>query len=323
VKSPSLSPSPSPSLGSARSATVDIAERWLGGQGSAYVVAALLLCGAAASGWVTPRVELTLFVLALATTGMLHGGGDHVALRELAVHRVPWLLALGLYVAAALASSALCLRFPLMGAALFLAASAWHFGASDALSDGAARLPEIVARGLLPIATPLTRHPEPSLRALATLSGADPVTLAPLGDLAPFGLGAAAVAATLAAARSEAWRGSVAIELGAGFLVFSVAPPLAAFSVYFAVCHGSRHLIREGLVHSPTRVVDGLIEAVRRALGPTAIALVAVTALALGPRAALEPWLGAGLAVLAALTLPHVLVTGWVDHLRRRRRSAT
>ena len=93
---------------------------------------------------------------------------------------------------------------------------------------------------------------------------------------------------------------------------FAALPPLLAFALYFTAGHSVRHVLRLGAWHDPHRPGPAL-----RWLAATLVPAAAVSAAALAALSwAMED---AGVALLtpvfrtiAALTLPHMLVTSWL-----------
>ncbi len=273
----------------------------------AVVALALLL-----AWWVAPPSMshmLALLVL-LVVSGLPHGALDVLLLRRLG-RRWRWWMAL--YAAVALLVVGLWRFFPGWMFGIFLLISWFHFGVTDRLLSG--RLAgglEGVARGGAPLCLVAGLH---SAEALELFSWLVPVVAAEqavssLQRLLP--LWAAALLATLwLAARGRAWR--VVTELLALLLLFWQLPPLAAFALYFALLHAPRSI----LLLPP--LLPGLAgrQWLAAALWPTALSLAAAL-LALGwlqrlEGVALEQSLVQVLFIgLAALTLPHVLLWGWL-----------
>jgi len=118
----------------------------------------------------------------------------------------------------------------------------------------------------------------------------------------------------------------VASTASAGALVvlvacFTVVPPLAAFGVYFGLWHAGRHTWRmvELAAGTDTRPA-GHGRALRRyavhALAPTAVALAALLAIAATRDTSV---LATEIAVLLALTFPHVQTVAVLDAAGARR----
>ncbi|WP_347060177.1 beta-carotene 15,15'-dioxygenase, Brp/Blh family [Blastococcus sp. HT6-30] len=215
---------------------------------------------------------------------------------------------------------------------LFVLVSAWHFGSGEtAFADLRAGRPvrprpvaSLVLGGLVLLV--------PLLRGLGT-PGSDTATLAaavaPGWGGVPTGAATASVAVLTGAAgvlavslaRRHRW-----MEAGETVLVGTVVllvPPLAAFGVYFGAWHSVRHVARvvaEDPANGADLVAGRLAAPLRRfalAAGvPTAAVLVALAAL----WSWADGWRGlvaTDLPLLAALTLPHVLVVAWVDRTQR------
>jgi Brp/Blh family beta-carotene 15,15'-monooxygenase len=178
---------------------------------------------------------------------------------------------------------------------VFVAVSAWHFGTGEiAFAD---------------------------LRAIATVVAA--VVPGSDGTL-PAGVRTAVLALVLPAAAllaGELVRRHLleAAELAGLVVLVLVVPPLAAFGVYFGCWYSVRHVARvvaddpggagdlaAGRLGRPLRRF-----AVRAAL-PTAAVLV-VLSLLWSAAGGWRAFVATDLPLLAALTLPHVLVVGWLD----------
>ncbi|WP_279358444.1 Brp/Blh family beta-carotene 15,15'-dioxygenase [Methylobacterium indicum] len=190
----------------------------------------------------------------------------------------------------------------------FLALSVLHFGREDA---GPGRPVEALVRGGLPIALPALLRPDATARIFAVVTGtAMPVLPAWWVLLAQAWLGVALV--WLLAARPAP---RLLAELAALALAFLVLPPLSAFGLYFVCLHAPRHM--RALADDPARApsVDGMGRAVVLAL--PVFALTLLIGLLLWPTYPQAPGAGRLLALtlqlLAALTLPHLLLDAWVE----------
>jgi beta-carotene 15,15'-dioxygenase len=205
----------------------------------------------------------------------------------------------------------------------FLIASAWHFGGDPAAgTSGPAR----VLYGGAVIVLPALVHGTELQHLLGLVAGpAGAAAVAPvLGQLAPPWL-----AATLWLAVRQARASPLAAcEWAALVALAVVAPPLAAFSVYFCAMHSPRHILKTlaGLPAAQVRQAWAL------ALWPALAVLVAVLLAALvaslvatgllGKLATPLPVEGAVMQIvfvgLAALTLPHMLL---IERARRIARA--
>ncbi len=181
-------------------------------------------------------------------------------------------------------------------------------------------LPTTLAHGLAVVGLPLVLWPAESARVLGHLA---PAWGTPLPALARVALGLVVAAAVVAAVAGSLRGGSraEAAELVMVVALFAVVPPLAAFGVWFAGWHALRHtarlldLVRGG----PT--APGPAQAAGRfalhAAVPTLVSLAAVLVLA-GP-ASSPAAVGAALAVVLALTFPHVATVTALDRWTARR----
>ncbi len=203
---------------------------------------------------------------------------------------------------------------PIPTLAAFLAASVWHFGSEDAPGT---RL-EAVVRGGLPIAVPVLAHPAATTAVFAAIAAA-PLPQPPewLLDASLVWLALAAVWAGRMALRRQG-RPLVVPALLAGVSI--ALPPLTAFAIYFVCVHAPAHTA--ALIRNPRRaprVRDGR-SAIFLALPITGLTLLIGAALwPLYAGALPQRLLCLTLQVLAALTLPHMLLDAW---LTRRERAA-
>ncbi|MEV5428176.1 Brp/Blh family beta-carotene 15,15'-dioxygenase [Streptomyces sp. NPDC052701] len=306
------------------------------GRISTGAVAAVLAVGLVAPE-VWQRWSLLVFLTGLVA-GLPHGAVDH---------RVPgWFqrrprpaagrraaAPLG-YAAAAVTVPAAALVAPAWVFCVFLAVSALHFGYGDArfcaLRDGPAdparRAVHALAHGAVTAVLPLVRWSEqvrPVVRQLAP--GADWLLAAPVRTAA-----AALAAAAVAVGCVTALRGGrrrQAAELLLLTALFTSVPPLVAFGVYFGAWHSVRHIARLVLADPANATVlrAGRTAAVLRRFGrqaavPTVAALAALAALIVLPgefppdgRTAAR-----GVALLAALTFPHLIVVARLDRCEGR-----
>jgi Brp/Blh family beta-carotene 15,15'-monooxygenase len=268
--------------------------------------------------------------------GVPHGAVDHLVPEWLLGRRLPWpQAAAGLlaYVAIAAGFFGLLRVAPLPSAVVFLAVSAAHFGAGDvefhALRSGATpryRRLAVAAFGLPTVALPIAVHAEQVEPVL--------IALAPrLGTLVTPEVRAALLVATLLAAAITGWRAlsagdpRAARDLAVLVVVFAVAPPLAAFAVYFGFWHAARHVARL-LSLDPRNAHDlgndrlgpPLQRFARLAVLPTCASLIVLAALWWGAGGA-QGLVSAHLGLLAALTMPHVAVVSWLDRTGRLARE--
>lgn len=284
-------------------------------------------------------------LLALAAVGLLaglpHGAVD--LFLELGPHGVPHgralLRQLALYILVVALALAVIVWFPVLGVGAFLLVSAWHFGSAESAFNACRQgeVPavaplETLAYGLPLTALPFLAWPE-QVRAIIDPLGGAGVTSALIGP-ARAALGVAALAVLITLVRKtirRQWQDIVELlVLWAGALVL---PPLAAFSVYFALWHGPRHIIRT-LPQLPAnrsdlrggRLAASLFRYCLYTVPGTLGALLLFAGLIVINRDAdfanLRPDTWAG-AFLAALTVPHAVAIFrydlWLQRTRRPR----
>jgi len=276
-------------------------------------------------------------------TGLPHGAVDHLVpgflLREDAPRLV---LVITAYAATAVAAWAVFRSVPAIALTVFVLLSVLHFGAGEVAFDhdrayvpaGARRSPlladplAVLATGGAALLLPVLREPATSAPLVALLVPGST-------GLLPAWLSATGVAVVLTAValtvvrrlRRRRWLGALEVALLAA--VGLLVAPLAAFGAYFGAWHAVRHVGRM-IAQDPASTPDLAAGRMLRPLGRFARAAAAPTAVSLAALAALWAlaggWQGfvtANLALLAGLTVPHVLVVTWWDRYHARRGAPT
>jgi len=260
--------------------------------------------------------------------GLPHGAVDHL----LPAHRLGWgLPRLGAFALAyaALAAVGYLLFQAAPGPALlvFVLLSAWYFGTGEtAFADLRARRPvtrrpgAATVLGAVVLLVPLVRG---SADATAVIRAVVPGSDGTLPAIVPVLVLAAVLPAAvlLTASRLLAGRRLEALEVLALAALVLLAPPFAAFGVYFGAWHSLRHLARvvaEDPANAPELFAGRLGRPLRRFATEAALPTVAVL-VALGVLwSTTDGWLGfvaTDIPLLAALTLPHALVVTWLDRI--------
>lgn len=259
--------------------------------------------------------------------GLPHGAVDHL----LPAHRLGWgIPRLGAFALAyaALAAVGYLLFQAAPGPALvvFVLLSAWHFGTGEtAFADLRAGRP--VTRRVAPAAVlggvvllvPLVRGSTDAAAVIAAVvPGSDGVLPSAVATVVLALVVPAAV--LLVVSLVLAGRRLEALEVLALLALALLAPPFAAFGVYFGAWHSLRHLARvvaEDPVNAGELSAGRLVRPLRRfavqAALPTTAVLVAIGVL----WSTTDGWLGfvaTDIPLLAALTLPHALVVTWLDN---------
>ena len=262
--------------------------------------------------------QVAVLLAAIVLVGFPHGAFDHLVARPLLRPRLGrhWWVPFGLgYLALAGLVWLAWLDAPAATLAGFLAASVLHFGLGD-VEDGLAprRMPvavSVLAYGALPILLPMALHPADAAPVLAALADIPTSTMQGILGATAWLLPAWAVIFTVVVLAAVRERRGVAerLAMAAGFVLL---PPLLAFGIYFGAGHAVRHLLRLGAWHG------GPPRAAARWMAWTMLPAAAACAAGIAGLA----WLGRDAAadvlapvfrVIAALTLPHMVVTAWLD----------
>ncbi len=265
--------------------------------------------------------------------GVPHGAVDHMVPfwtsgRRPAPLALGWVLA-GYLATAGVAAAALLLA-PTVTVAVFLLVSAVHFGRAEAVvsAEDAGRpapgllevVPTTLAHGLSVVGLPLVLWPGESAQVLGHLAPAWDTPL-PTSARVLLGMLTAGVVLLAVAGPLREGRRTEAVELLMVSALFAVVPPLAAFGVWFAGWHALRHTARlVALLRTGPSAAGRARAAGRFALHaalPTAVSLAAVVVLA-GPETS-PAAIGAALAVVLALTFPHVRTVTTFDRWARDR----
>ena len=267
-----------------------------------------LACFAALS---PPGLSTQAAVLLAGVTlvGMPHGAFDHLVAARVLRPRLGtgwWAPFLAGYVALAGLVWIGWVFVPALTLVAFLALSVLHFGLGDTEGERAG-VAGVIARGAMPILLPVALHPAAVAPVFAALASSNTATLLPMliearWLVVPWGLLVVVWAGT-----ATAWERVEAAVICAAFVLL---PPLLAFALYFCVCHSLRHLLRLGAMLDPD---DGRAAwfGVLRTAGPAAL-LCAIGSAALAAQGA-ETTIVPLFRILAALTLPHMAVTLWLE----------
>jgi Brp/Blh family beta-carotene 15,15'-monooxygenase len=267
-------------------------------------------------------LQVGVLVAGIVLVGFPHGAFDHLVARPILAPRLGrfWWAPFGLgYVGLA---GLVCLAWilaPFPTLVLFLAASVLHFGLGDTEDSLALRrVPHwaaVLTYGTLPILLPVAFHPAQAAPVLAGLGGVGngDMTAALSYSIWAVPLWIAAFVWVCRSAREQGVGAAMPAITAAGFVVL---PPLLAFGLYFGLVHAPRHLLRLAAWHDPCDPHRAARWAARVVVPAGAVCALGILWLALiSPDVSLGV-LVPGFRIIAALTLPHMIVTTWLSKPR-------
>ena len=264
-----------------------------------------------------------LLLVGSALIGVPHGISDFIVARRLWGRSLgrAWLPAfVSGYLAVVVLVMVGWIAAPIGTLVVFLLVSSLHFGAGEGLAPARSRW-TVWARAVTPVLPIFMFHPHEVGRVLAAMVGrpeSDVVQDLALLKLVAFWpwLVTVAAAATAALARvgrdgDEVWDATeiVALSLAAWLL-----PPFLTFALYFCLLHAVRHMVELASEAHPTHPGRALAYATRIILPCSALCTIALICLweqASGLSGA-HALIARGLQLLAALTLPHMLLEAMV-----------
>ncbi|MEV7933149.1 Brp/Blh family beta-carotene 15,15'-dioxygenase [Curtobacterium sp. NPDC089185] len=285
-------------------------------------------------------VQLVPFAVSVLVFGLPHGALDHLVPARLrpgtsTVRSV--VVVVVLYLLVGTLTAALWVVAPLLGFAVFVGITWFHWGQGDLfvdrlLGDGApgplGSVLTVALRGAVPMVVPFVVQPDAALHVVVDTaavvgggSGPSVLTVPPGVRIAGAVLLVLLVllhAAVVHRAGGPRWR--QLSEDAVLVLFFAVVPPVLAVGLYFTLWHAVRHVLRLELT-DPTsaellhrgRLLAPFLRFLRQAWPITAIAIAALVVLAVVVRRA---DLGVYLALIAALTTPHTVVVTWMDRVQ-------
>ena len=208
---------------------------------------------------------------------------------------------------------------PFGATVFFLFLTAWHWGTADAsllYPPGLRWLCFGLGRGLWVMLAPFAFHTLEAWRVVLLMAPAAGPAPSPLFFQS---LLVAPLLLTLASRPGKAEWGETILLL----LLLALTPPLVGVGTYFVAFHAWRHLLRLVEIRDrlpPQSAPTHWLQSVGRLL-LFAVPLTVATLLLLPllPKflglhpSTLEEWVGSYLILLAALTLPHAILVGWMD----------
>nr|WP_246346612.1 Brp/Blh family beta-carotene 15,15'-dioxygenase [Sphingomonas endophytica] len=248
-------------------------------------------------------VQLAFAILGIGVVGMAHGAGDLAVVAP--ARRRMFLI---VYALVSVTTLLWWTMDPAVALPAFLVASAVHFG----IEDGAGDQPiERIARGVVLVAGPATFYAPAYAVLLRTAGGASSTLPSYTPFVAMAGGAAGAVLLALAWQRRDR-------HLAGGVAALLLMPPLIGFTLGFLILHALPQTTerRDRLGFADT---TSYLRAVAPVFGGAILLAALVVALLLRFDTSGVRGLFAG---IAALAVPHLLVTPWFEGNAIRRRPA-
>ena len=272
------------------------------------------------------KVQLILASGAILLLGVPHGAFDAVVAARApkwSRTRVGTKTFLLSYSALAAAMVGLWLLSPTIGLLVFVVLSWLHFGRGDRVCAAGSQWEplEVFVRGGLPLLLPIAFHRSEVALLFGWLTALPEsqiqrgfAVLLPI-VLTLWGIGAVALVALQwkGTAPGGDWRWAQA-ELLALVLTFVVLPPLLGFAVYFGIWHSARHLIAlDALLLDADSSRKRILARGAPILAITLLLMAAGYSILAGQRFEAQALVQVLFVSLAALTVPHIVVTLEVD----------
>ncbi|QCR44853.1 beta-carotene 15,15'-monooxygenase [Curtobacterium sp. SGAir0471] len=306
------------------------------------VVVALVCAVLRLTGTPVPTaVQLVPFAVSVLVFGLPHGALDHLVPARLRLGTSTArsvLVVVALYLVVGSATAALWVAAPLLGFAVFVGITWFHWGQGDLfvdrlLGDGApgraGSVLTVLVRGALPMLVPFVAQPGAAVQVVVESASVVDGGLGSAVLVVPTAVriaGAVLVAVlvvlhAVVVGRSGGPRWRQVSEDLVLVAFFTVVPPVLAVGLYFTLWHAVRHILRLELT-DPTsarqlhrgRLLAPFLRFARQAWPITAVAIVVLVVLAVVVH---RLDLGVYLALIAALTTPHTVVVTWMDHVQR------
>lgn len=301
--------------------------------GTILPVAAIMLailCGLLVPDHMLEAWGPVVFMASIVLFGLPHGAVDHLVIAKLTdspllSHRV------GVYILAYIGLVGLTLALwalaPLVTFAGFILLTWFHWGQGDAwfLADVEDAIDfdwfvTVAFRGALPMLVPLVAFPEAYANvadAFIAAAGSAVETEAYIQELRIPAAALVALLGTLRMARVSDMKALARelLESGVLILAFSLVHPVFAIGVYFSCWHAPRHILRlaRDLYVENHR---GLVRVLGAAIPLTLVSVAFLAALFLSIES--DDLFSVYLALIAALTVPHVAVVTWMDREAQR-----
>ena len=275
------------------------------------------------------NLQIGVLLAGIVVVGFPHGAFDHLVAMPVLAPRLGrlWWVPFGLAYVGLAGLVWLAWTFaPLATLVLFLVGSVVHFGLGDIEDSGVVtrtvpRWAAVLTYGALPILLPVAFHPLQAAPVLAAIGG---VTERAMMTALSYSmwfvpLWCAAFIWVCKRGGPQGARTFIPAVTAAGFVVL---PPLLAFGLYFGLVHSPRHLLRLGAWHDPCNPRNAARWAARLVVPASLVCAFGIVGIALATRGVSTGILVPIFRIIAALTLPHMIVTAWLTDGESREPSA-
>jgi beta-carotene 15,15'-dioxygenase len=240
--------------------------------------------------------------------GLPHGAYDIAMLSRTA--SLGWLglsLAVCMYVAVAGAMTILWMTIPVAALVMFIVVACVHFGQDWTMLDEPLLK---VAAGAAIISAPAFSHPAEVTRLFVVMSDGVSGTLVAriMQAVAPVSLLITAVG-ILIAWRNGAYEWAAATTICIALLM--LAPPVAGFALFFVFLHSPRHLYSTRAILSEMPRSQWLATGAAMSCAAIGGWMLLTTVTSFGVT---DDLTGQSFQLLAAVALPHLLLSGWIEH---------
>lgn len=265
------------------------------------------------------ELQLAVLLTGIVLVGFPHGAFDHLVARPVLLPRFGGLWWLPFFLGYLGLAGVVGLGWMLVPAttlALFLAGSVLHFGLGDTedglIPHGVPRWLGIATYGALPIVLPIALHPADAAPVLAAMAGWEPAAMQQLLSVAVWILPAwgGAFAWIIVAAWRDRCGVLERLATAAGFVLL---PPVLAFGLYFGLGHSVRHVLRLGAWRDAGQPGVAARWASTVMLPASAACAAGIMALLWLDDDTTTGLLAPAFRIIAALTLPHMIVTSWLE----------
>jgi Brp/Blh family beta-carotene 15,15'-monooxygenase len=279
------------------------------------------------AGFLQPRfgqtVQLGVLLGGAVLTGIPHGAFDPLVARPVLSPFLNWrwtLVFLAPYVGLAGLVWLGWVLVPAATLAAFLAVSVFHFGLGDtqdvAGPPGAGRLSvsralAVVTLGALPLLPAIALHPADVAPILGSLAGVPSTTMLHAIHFSVW-LMVPWSGAFLFVVLTGFHEPAIVAERLATACCFVILPPLLAFALYFTLGHAVRHMLVLAAWHSPHDPKAASVWLARSAIPASLLCIAAVYVTIRVNDFPASELLVPGFRLIAALTLPHIVVTTWM-----------